>query len=240
MDNFVFDGVAASDYGVKMQSPFWLDAPSPSNAYNQKIAGRNGNLVEWDGSYQNRDGEASCVIVDRDGCDKFTTFVSSIFQNSGYRRLTVDSMPDVYLMAMIVSGGEYQFVKKMLNTFTIKFSCKPQKWLLSGEDATAFSKSGTLKNPTLFPAKPIITVTGTGAGNLTIGGTTVEIKSLDSALILDCEQQTAYSKSGDSAAENKNSTIYAPEFPVLSPGNNAVSWTGKITKISIVPRWWTL
>ena len=82
-----------------------------------------------------------------------------------------------------------------------------------------------------------LTVTGTGAGTLTVGGRTVTIKNLpDGYVILDCEAQNAYGAGG----VNRNATISAPEFPALETGETAVSWTGSITGVSVIPRWWTL
>ena len=59
-------------------------------------------------------------------------------------------------------------------------------------------------------------------------------------LTLDCELQTAYRQIGDSAPENMNSCIYAPSFPVLGKAVTKISWTGGVTKVDIIPRWWTI
>jgi phage-related protein len=84
-------------------------------------------------------------------------------------------------------------------------------------------------------SRPLITVYGAGAGTLTAGGRTVQLKSLDGWLTLDCDLQNAYK-----GTQNKNNTIFAPEFPVLPPGESAVTWTGGVTRVEIIPRWWTL
>lgn len=98
------------------------------------------------------------------------------------------------------------------------------------------TNGGELVNPTPFDALPLITVTGSGAGALTVGGVTVEILSMpESTLTIDCEAQDAYSSAG-----NRNSVINAPEFPVLAAGSTAISWEGSIISVSVVPRWWTL
>ena len=63
----------------------------------------------------------------------------------------------------------------------------------------------------------------------------VQIKNLSSSLTLDCELQDAYK-----GLENHNADISAPEFPVLEAGENRIGWTGGVTHIEIIPRWWTL
>ena len=55
------------------------------------------------------------------------------------------------------------------------------------------------------------------------------------AVVLDSDTQNAYL-----GAVNLNSTISAPEFPTLPAGESAVRWTGGITGVEIIPRWWTL
>ena len=62
------------------------------------------------------------------------------------------------------------------------------------------------------------------------------VKMPDGYVILDCEAQNAYGAGG----VNRNATISAPEFPALETGETAVSWTGSITGVSVIPRWWTL
>ena len=76
-------------------------------------------------------------------------------------------------------------------------------------------------------------------GTVSVNGTTVEIKSISGTMYLDCELENAYSVSAG-APKNENANIYAPDFPVLSPGDNAVQFTGGITSVAITPRWWEL
>ena len=120
------------------------------------------------------------------------------------------------------------------------FDCAPQSYLYSGQEPVDFAQAGSISNPTLRNAKPLIVVYGTGPGNLTVGNATVEIRALEDQIILDSELGDAYRKVGEGAMENKNSTISAPKFPELVPGENMVSWDGGITSVRITPRWWTL
>ena len=143
--------------------------------------------------------------------------------------------PEIYRLAVVTSGAETELRMRTLAPFTLTFDCKPQRYLKSGERAAALTASGArLVNPGM-EARPLITVYGSGAGTLTAGGRTVQLKSLDGWLTLDCDLQNAYK-----GTQNKNNTIFAPEFPVLPPGESAVTWTGGVTRVEIIPRWWTL
>ena len=95
-------------------------------------------------------------------------------------------------------------------------------------------ESTTLLNPTNQPAKPIITVYGTGPGVLTVGGTQCRILELSDYITLDCENETARRETA-----NKNSAVSVAEFPTLE-GSTGVSWEGGIDRVEIEPRWWTL
>lgn len=46
--------------------------------------------------------------------------------------------------------------------FDVTFDCKPQRWLTSGETAVAVTSGGTITNPTLFDAEPLLAVEGYG------------------------------------------------------------------------------
>ena len=40
---------------------------------------------------------------------------------------------------------------------------------------------------------------------------------------------------------NRNADVILSEgFPQLIPGENGIVWTGGITYVEVVPRWWTL
>ncbi len=67
----------------------------------------------------------------------------------------------------------------------LSFDAKPQRFRLDGLRGVSFSKAGALFNPERFAALPLITLTGSGAGNLTIGEIPVKVKQLNGSLVLD-------------------------------------------------------
>jgi phage-related protein len=143
-------------------------------------------------------------------------------------------------MARVYSEITVESIVEKAGIFTVNFDFKPQRFLKTGEHMLSFGAAGTIWNPTLFPAKPIITVYGTGAGTVTVGDQTVTIKAIEDQIILDCDLQQAYRQLGDGAPENMNGNIKAPDFPQLLAGGNPVRWTGDIERVEIIPRWWTL
>ena len=64
-----------------------------------------------------------------------------------------------------------------------------------------------------------------------VGMTIVELEGITGSITLDSQLQEAYS-----GATSLNSAM-SGDFPKLLPGNNAVSWTGNVTKVDIQPNW---
>lgn len=115
----------------------------------------------------------------------------------------------------------------------ITFDCMPQRFLVSGEQEQAVASGGILYNPTDQNALPLITITGSGSGTLTVNGTAYTISSISTSVTLDCETLRAYS-----GTTPKDSTVSG--FPVLVPGVNTISFSSGITAVTIRPRWWQL
>ena len=86
-------------------------------------------------------------------------------------------------------------------------------------------------------ALPLLQVTGSGAGVLSVGDITVNISNIGDTLTIDSATQDAYS-----GTVNKNSvvTLVNGRFPSLPQGDTAITWSGGITAVTCTPRWWTL
>lgn len=91
-----------------------------------------------------------------------------------------------------------------------------------------------LANPTIFDARPLITLKNPEAGaTVTIGEYTLTcLEAYSGTVTIDCENENIYS--GPQNLNNK----WSGSFPVLKPGNNPVSISGATGTIK--PRWWEL
>lgn len=240
---FKLNNVSAEDYGIILTAPP-VETFAKRDVETIAIPGRSGDLVLDNGRYSNVAMEYACAVIPPTGKtlrEAVVEAVAFLRQLSSYARLEDTFHPDHYFMAMAVDAVSVESIMEKAGVFTMPLQRKPQKFLISGETAKSFSSSGSaITNPTKFPSKPLIRLSGSGSGTLTIGGKVVRIDAVTSYFYLDCEAMNAYRKSGSNAPENKNNVIYAPEFPELAPGSNTVSWTGGITSVQITPRWWTL
>lgn len=233
MNEFIFAGKRSGDYGIYITEGKVFNAPE-RDVETIEIPGRNGNLSIDKGRFKNIPVSYPCFI------QKKFILASATLRNwlaaeAGYQRLEDTYNKDTYRLAQFVSRLDFEQNYLRNSKVTIEFDCKPQRFLKAGEYPIEMAESGILHNPTNFEALPLITVYGTSAGQLNINGAIVQIKSIDGYVTLDSDTQNAYK---DTA--NKNNTILADDFPALQRGANAISWTGGITKVEIIPRWWTL
>lgn len=236
---FQFGGIDSRDFGVFLTDVASFGTPRRSMTF-YSIPGRSGDLVQDNGHWENMEVVYRCVIL-YDFLENFYRFRTALLSLCGYQELTSSIEPDQYRMAILSEPIDPKALRKGTTaSFDISFQCKPQRFVIHGKQSFQFSTPTTFYNPYAFPAKPQITLYGNGPGMLTVGNVSIDILDMDTMLILDSDTMNAYRKVGDSAPENQNSSIYALEFPELTPGKNIIHWSGGITGIEIVPRWWTI
>ncbi len=93
----------------------------------------------------------------------------------------------------------------------------------------------TFTNPGTIVSLPNIKVIGSGSGSLTVNGQSVSFSDIDGTVTLDSTVQETYQDTGTELI-SKNSTKTG-DYPVLLPGDNAVSFSGGITSLEITPNW---
>ena len=79
-------------------------------------------------------------------------------------------------------------------------------------------------------AKPYIKITGSGTVVLTIGSVSTTFV-IDGYIECDSLLDLCYK-----GAENEGDNMTG-EFPSIPVGSTAMSWTGTVSKIEIIPRW---
>ena len=236
MINFLtFAGKSTNDFGIWISGEATYGAPE-RNVQTQEVPGRNGDLLFDMGNYKNITVRYPAAIKE-DMPDKFSDFINFAGAQIGYQRLEDTYHPYEYRMARFESKMSVETAGYMNRSgqFTLEFDCKPQRFLKSGEEAIEFTGSGMLYNRTLFEAKPLLRIYGTGAGTVSIGSETITISSISSYVDIDCEIMDAYK-----GAVNCNANVSFTDDIVLKAGENNIAKTGNITKVVITPRWWIL
>ena len=234
-ETFYLDGIDARSAGIQLQAPIEFSEAVPV-VEAQTIPGRNGDLIFYTGSYENRGASASCFCLQKDVGKAVSSAGRFLMGKKGYRRLETSDDPDHYWMARVENSPQIAMRLRTLAPFDIGFDCKPQRFLKDGENTIILTEGvEILFNPYGQTALPLIKVYGKGSGSIIIADRYVTINNLDGVLYLDSDTQNAYNDNG-----NQNMNIKSPEFPVLKSGENLISWTGEIEKVEIIPRWWEL
>lgn len=160
--SLTFGNVTSSDYNIYISGEGVFNAPKRRTKV-VEIPGRNGDLAQDLGSYENINVTYPAFYKAPDlatFADDLEAFRAAIASQIGYQRLTDTIHPDQYRMGLFIEGLTVTPVKNnTLGEFDLIFNCKPQRWLTSGE---AYTTSKNLTNPTRFNAAPIFEVQGYG------------------------------------------------------------------------------
>ena len=178
--SLTFDGKTSREYGVYITGQAVYNAPE-RDVEMITIPGRNGSFALDNGRFQNITVTYPAGIFaenEADFAQAVSDFRNYLCSRKGYCRLTDEYNPSEYRMAVYKSGLDVDPAQLRAGEFEITFECKPQRWLTSGETATAVANNGTLTNPTLFDSQPLLAIKGYG----TIGFNGYEIE-LDNAVL---------------------------------------------------------
>lgn len=252
MKKFWFDGQCSADFGLMASGSGTYNAPE-RDVETITVPGRNGDLIQDNGRFKNI--TVSYPVSICEGLEENTRSAREwLLSKSGYKRLEDEYHPDTFRMAMFKGPLDF-FVSPQLRAAeaTLTFVCKPQRYLKSGDKPINISLENVvpdsdgyeliaarLRNPTAFPALPVIKISGSGAVDFLLGSAEVKIHELDGVITLDCETLNAYHIL---PYESRNHLVTASEFPVFLPGDNLFGIrvrSGSVYRIEITPRWWTL
>ena len=169
MQSIIFGGVNSADYGIYIGGEGVFNAPK-REVEMIEIPGRNGAFALDKGRFENITVEYTAINHEPD----LSTFSANLdaFRNAlsaqkGYQRLTDTFHPDEYRMATLRDGLEIEPIEyNTASKFKIKFDCKPQRFLMGGEAPITVENGGTILNPTLFDASPLLEVKGNGNVNI--------------------------------------------------------------------------
>lgn len=242
MGVIIFNNRSSSDLGLEVET--YPTYTFPEKEYDViHVPGRNGDLLIDTNTYSNttRQYKVSAAALSTPFYQKVNDVVEWLHSASGYARLEDSYEPDYFRMACYRESNNIENIFNQAGRGTITFDCKPQRFLKSGETAVTFNSSGVITNPTVFPSYPTIKVYSSNSkfGTVTIGGYSFVLKQANgsTSIEVNSEIQDVYD-----GYKNMNAYIVlnGGEFPKLMPGGNAISFTSNITKVEVIPKWWTI
>jgi len=179
-NSIIFGGIDSADFGIYIGGEGTFDAPK-RDVEMISIPGRNGAFALDKGRFQNIEVTYSAFNHEPDLATfsaQLEGFRNAICSQKGYQRLTDTFHPDEYRMAAYIDGLEIKPIEyNTAATFDIKFNCKPQRYLTSGEEAIDVDSGDFITNPTLFEASPMLEVEG--YGTIVMGGQDITIQNIE-------------------------------------------------------------
>lgn len=238
MSYFIFNGISSESMGIRIKSINVYSAPKYDVTLTS-IPGRDGELISPNGRFGNVNVSYTCFLPAKsiaELSDKLTKVKNWLYtEPNKYHDLT-DSY-DVRFMRKALFNSKLDISDECMKigVFTISFSCKPLRYLISGLTKQAFSGAVVLTNEFNFTAKPYIKINGRGKGTLTINNKVWNFETINGYTECDSELMNYYHDT-----TLKNDTVTGDGFPELVHGENRVEFGGGITSIEIIPRWVSL
>ena len=228
MDWFEWNGVRCTEYGIHVLEQPPLTVPT-ERATHTNVPGRPGSLttLEGDDVYDDLILTATCLIAAPSRIPEIAAWLK------GSGTVTFANREGGFYYARIANQIEFAKVLRgnPHRSFAINFRCKPF-WYLSGvEPITLTSSTSIISNPGSVYSEPVITVYGSGEITLMVGTTIVELSDVSGSTTIDSSLMEAYS--GDVSMN----ACMSGDFPRLQPGQNAISWSGDVTRIVVQPNW---
>lgn len=235
-----FDGKSNRDFGIKLQGDLKISEIVP-NEETVTVLGRNGTLVYSDGTYQNRIATISGYVYKDDfvkeNLGEITTW---LFGNSrGYKKLMTSDDLDHYFLARVKNAAEVADRIRRLLPFNIEFDCKPQRFLVSG-DEMIFSRGGiVINNQTAFASHPLLhfIVGEIFSSSFKINDAYFSFDNMTGNFYFDTETFAVYADDG-SKSSGRVLTHYNDDVGFAS-GWNRIEAPDSFA-IEIYPRWWEL
>ena len=226
-DWFEWNGVRCTAYGIHVTEQPSIIRPSERVTFTN-VPGRNGSLTTLEGEdvYDDFILSISCTVSDISRLPDICAWL----KGAGTLKLAARSGGFYYARL----ANQIELTKVLRNhenrIFTLNFRCKPFWYMDQAQSITLTASGSYITNPGNVFSEPVITVTGSGEVTLIVGITIVELE-LSGSITIDTPLMEAYS-----GVMSANSAM-SGDFPKLLPGQNAVSWSGSVSKVVIQPNW---
>lgn len=147
------------------------------------------------------------------------------------RTIELTSQPGVYRRIKHVRVEPLRRELASWRLFEAEVCCQPFTYLTSGLQIQTLTASGTITNPGLLDAAPVITVHGTGRLELKINGTTHVLNAPSGRLTVDADRLATHV-----SGKTQTDGLTGP-FPTLKPGVNRITLGAGISRVEIQGNW---
>lgn len=202
------------------------------------LANKNINVINRVGAdgdlYEDLGGRKDIIIPVE--CNFVSDNVKEVFRrvkhwlnNIEDNKLIFTDDPGWFYKVVNVEIGQMEVKFKRKGEFTINFTCRGWQYSLDGDEFLEIENNTMLYNEYDL-AKPLLYLEGNGEITVTINNNKFKVMVKD-YLYIDSELEIAYREKTDCL------NIDDGDYPVLTYGENNISFTGNVSKIEMKPRW---
>lgn len=257
LNSFYFDGISSRERGLVIESKSILNGPEP-RLQEWDVPGRDGTAYQPEGSYRNVEVSYTTflkVCREEELPQRAGALKAWLLGKAGkYLRLEDDYDPDHYRLATYEGGLDFENRWKLFARQTATFSCKPYRYLRTGENRLSSQEdsSGRLNlltsfNPTGFESLPVVELyLGENfSGDVVLQAeyedgsayeqtlTGIPARLAGTILYLDCQEQLVRDSLGALVQSAE-----LEEFLILRPGKTLLTVTGSgLSGFGVIPRW---
>ena len=227
MSEITFKGTTASSKSVTVLKYPEIVKPT-LRVETVKVPGRDGELtLSGMPSYEAMVLECECMVP---SVDKISAAAAWL---TGRGDLVLGNDPSYAYDAQIIDEIRFEKILRghAHRRFTVPFLCQPLKKKAVTESDIELTAPGTVVNIGHVPSRPLIKIQGSGNVVLAVGAYSLAITGISTSILIDSDLGMA-----TNGTVNESYKV-SGEWPLLVVGNNAVGWTGTVSKVTITPRW---
>lgn len=231
-NSLTFDGQNSLDNGVFITAESSYDAPE-RDIEEIEIAGRNGAFLLDKGRWKNIEVTYKAGAFGSNQSEfasKIRDFRNLMASRIGYKRLTDTYNPNEFRLGTFKDALEVKPESANRHgEFNLVFNCKPQRFLISGEEEIEISSGQTISNPTAYDASPLLLVEGYGEISIGDDIVTVEDVPLGAVKLNNAMSSTV---TLDTSLLNAGDSIYA-QADLSGPAMTIRFTSGNIGNITV-------
>lgn len=218
--------ISSRTLGLRLAAP--VEIPAATRVVDDiEVAGRAGTLTRL-GGWEDTTLTLQLAVPTSDGLDAYRRAAAALMDAT---TISLSGEPGVFRKIKHASVGPLTRELASWGMFDAGMVCQPFTYLDTGLTPVTLTGSGTLTNPGLLEAAPVITIHGTGQLTLTMNGTQYRINSPSGQVTLDSNRLVAH------VAGNVQTDALTGGFPILTPGANRITLGTGISKVVVVPNW---
>lgn len=228
--HITFNGVSSASFGLYLTEEPTITQPERQTQY-ITVPGRDGDIIIDRGGLKDVKTELKMYIRDVARLSEAMAYLTG----SGQLIISTDT---AHAYKVYFPGGAEadRLVRNMkARELSVPARFKPYRYLMPAAGEITLTAAGSVTNPGTGKSAPRLAVTCTGSGVIYIGsGYSVELEGIAGGCVIDSESMDVYAADG---VTPMYAGVIMDEFPLLTPGGNAISWTGDINQVRILPRW---